>query len=68
MYRAIKKDTVEPRYFCFFSMNRLDSDDGYIYIWEADERKASLFTTKQEAIEALWRCGFSTWEVDIEKV
>ena len=63
MYRVTKANTVLPEYFYYVSV-----DGNSFYIWEREVRRASLFRTKQEAIETLWFFGFCQWDANIEEV
>lgn len=54
MYRIIKLNTNPPRYFHYIPM----AEDEYIFIWELDSTKATLFESKTEAFEKIWLCGF----------
>ena len=64
MYRIIKLNTNPPRYFHYIPM----AEDEYIYIWELDSTKATLFESKTEAFEKLWHCGLRAWNCIIEEV
>lgn len=64
MYRIIKLNTNLPRYFHYIPM----AEDEYIYIWEIDSTKATLFESKTEAFEKLWYCGLRAWNCVIEEI
>lgn len=53
MYRIIKLNTNSPRYFHYIPMTK----DEYIFIWELDSMKATLFESKTKALEKIWLCG-----------
>ena len=53
MYRIIKLNTTPPRYFHYIPMAK----DEYIFIWEIDSTKATLFESKTKALEKIWLCG-----------
>ena len=44
------------------------AEDEYIYIWEIDSTKATVFESKTEAFEKIWYCGLRAWNCVIEEV